>query len=144
MCDDSHHSENFSIPGAWLVSPIPFQSSAKFACSASGVFSRTLHTTTLNASGGRGLDDTSTGATYVGNLQDNQREGRGIWTHRDGTVYDGEWRVNEATGHGRLIRPMHGEYVGEFLSGLVHGDGTLTRVDGWQYDGKSGQVALRQ
>jgi len=31
---------------------------------------------------------------------------------------------------------MHGEYVGEFLSGLVHGDGTLTRVDGWQYDGK--------
>lgn len=70
------------------------------------------------------------GDKYVGEWQDNKRNGQGTYTFADGDKYVGEWKDNKRNGHGSFAFANGEKYVGEFKSGNYHGFGVLYAPDG--------------
>ena len=109
---------------------------------------------------GRGSIDFTSGASYVGGLDSEQRyEGHGKHTAADGTTYEGEWQAGAYHGKGTLRSADGSEYEGEwirsvrsgcgrsrlangdewsggFLDGAMVGRGTLCYADGRVYEGE--------
>lgn len=67
----------------------------------------------------------SAGLTYIGNFDNNNREGEGTLTsEKDDYIYDGQWHQNLKHGHGMEVSSS-GKYTGAFFRDLMHGEGTF-------------------
>jgi len=83
---------------------------------------------------GKGMEITSSGIIYVGELKNEKKEGKGIRTEPSGEFYDGEWKNDFKNGRG-IQSFKGGKYDGEWKDGLRHGRGTFYWVSGSKYDG---------
>ena len=78
----------------------------------------------------------ASGASYVGEWQNNQRNGQGTETYPNGDVYVGEWKDNKRNGQGTITYVNGATYVGEFKDDKRNGQGTFTFADGPTYVGE--------
>ena len=78
----------------------------------------------------------ASGASYVGEWQNNQRNGQGTETYPNGDVYDGEYKDSKRNGQGTITYANGDIYVGEFKDDKRNGQGTFTFADGPTYVGE--------
>jgi S1-C subfamily serine protease len=75
------------------------------------------------------------GNEYVGEFQNDKRNGQGTFTYADGEEYVGGWKNNNEHGQGTFTYADGDEYVGGWKNGKKHGQGTYTYTDGDKYVG---------
>ncbi|GAB5371810.1 hypothetical protein AAMO2058_001611700 [Amorphochlora amoebiformis] len=74
---------------------------------------------------GTGVEVYSDGLTrYEGMFENGVRHGKGKLLYRTGAMYIGNWKNGQKEGRGRHKNAI-GEYVGEFVKGKRHGKGTM-------------------
>ena len=81
--------------------------------------------------------------TFVGKRVDGKKKGEGTLTLANGDKYVGEWDNDLKNGHGIFTyRDSGSSYVGEFKDGSLHGQGTYTLANGANYigDWKNGKM----
>jgi serine/threonine protein kinase len=83
-----------------------------------------------------GTVTTSDGAKYIGEIQDNKRNGLGTYTWPDGEKYVGEFKDDTRNGLGMYTWPDGEKYVGEFREDQPNGQGTGTSPEGEKYVGE--------
>ncbi len=74
----------------------------------------------------------SNGATYIGEVIGNQRDGKGVYIH-NGIKLSGDW-LNDFLTYGKMECSAFC-YEGEFVNNMRHGKGVETTPDGNRYDG---------
>ena len=79
---------------------------------------------------GQGTLTFPTGGKYVGEFQDGNYNGQGTYTYPDGSTYVGEWKDDKTHGQGTFAFDSGAKYVGEYKDGKRHGQGTYTYADG--------------
>ena len=89
-----------------------------------------------NKKNGRGMDTYSSGAKYVGEFKDDEKHGQGTYTYNDGANYVGEFEKGEKSGKGTYTFKSGQKYVGDFKAGNFHGQGTTTYPNGTKYVGE--------
>jgi len=77
----------------------------------------------------------SNGNKYVGEWQNNKRNGQGINTWADGEKYVGEWQNDKRNGQGNNTWANGEKHVGLYKNDLRHGQGTYTYANGDTYEG---------
>jgi len=75
------------------------------------------------------------GNKYVGEWQNNKRNGQGINTWADGEKYIGEWQNDKRNGQGNNTWANGEKHVGLYKNDLRHGQGTYTHANGDTYEG---------
>ncbi|MDG1947876.1 MAG: trypsin-like peptidase domain-containing protein [Amylibacter sp.] len=75
------------------------------------------------------------GNKYVGEWQNNKRNGQGINTWADGEKYIGEWQNDKRNGQGNNTWANGEKHVGLYKNDLRHGQGTYTYANGDTYEG---------
>ena len=75
------------------------------------------------------------GNKYVGEWQNNKRNGQGINTWADGEKYVGEWQNDKRNGQGNNTWANGEKHVGLYKNDLRHGQGTYTYANGDTYEG---------
>ncbi|WP_443641055.1 trypsin-like peptidase domain-containing protein [Candidatus Njordibacter sp. Uisw_039] len=66
------------------------------------------------------------GDVYVGEWKDNEKNGQGTYTHANGDKYVGEYKDDKRTGQGTYTWPNGDKYVGEYKDDKRTGQGTFT------------------
>ena len=66
---------------------------------------------------------------YVGQLKDNDLQGKGTLTWPDGNVYAGDWMEGQRHGSGKFVWKNGTEYIGDWRNDKSTGKGTYTWVD---------------
>ena len=84
---------------------------------------------------GRGTFTDENG-TYTGGWKDMLRDGQGTETYKDGTTYTGEWKGGEWNGHGSMKDGDGTTYIGEFKDNVASGRGIETDAEGNAYTGE--------
>ena len=80
--------------------------------------------------------DYQNGGKYVGEVQNDKRNGQGTYTFASGNKYVGAWKDGKQNGQGTYTYANGDKYVGEFKDGLSHGQGTYTYANGDKYVGE--------
>ncbi|MDC0983179.1 trypsin-like peptidase domain-containing protein [Amylibacter sp.] len=75
------------------------------------------------------------GNKYVGEWQNNKRNGQGINTWADGEKYIGEWQNDKRNGQGNNTWANGEKHVGLYKNDLRHGQGTYRYANGDTYEG---------
>ncbi|MDC0604601.1 trypsin-like peptidase domain-containing protein [Amylibacter sp.] len=75
------------------------------------------------------------GNKYIGEWQNNKRNGQGINTWADGEKYIGEWQNDKRNGQGNNTWANGEKHVGLYKNDLRHGQGTYTYANGDTYEG---------
>jgi hypothetical protein len=83
-----------------------------------------------------GLYEWENGDKYVGEWQNNNRNGQGTYTHVSGNKYIGEFKDNKRNGQGTFIWADGDKYVGEYKNNEQNGQGTYTWTNGDKYVGE--------
>lgn len=73
---------------------------------------------------------------YVGQVRNNQANGRGVAILNTGSRYDGEWKANKRHGEGTFYWPDGEYYVGSYLDDQRNGLGTYFWPNGEKYVGQ--------
>ena len=72
---------------------------------------------------------------YIGDWQDDARQGYGIETFDDGSRYEGQFTADAKTGKGKFSWKDGSTYDGEFVEGRLEGFGEYSWYDGRHYAG---------
>ena len=99
-------------------------------CPSSGYFHNCYGTYTF------GANSKWAGDKYVGDGQNDTRDGQGTYTFANGDIYVGEYKDNKKHGQGTFTWTNGAKYVGEYKDGKRHGQGTFTFADGDIYVGE--------
>jgi len=88
-----------------------------------------------------GSNTFSSGSVYVGEYQNNKRNGQGTFifgpnSEWAGDKYIGEYKDNKKHGLGKYFYLEGDKYEGEFKEGYYHGQGIYTYPDGEKYEGE--------
>lgn len=75
------------------------------------------------------------GAFYLGEVDNDQMEGRGCFVSENGLIYSGEFKNGKSEGFGTGIRTNF-YYVGDWKNGKMEGKGTILWKDGRKYVGE--------
>uniref|UniRef100_A0A7S3YIQ0 Uncharacterized protein n=1 Tax=Heterosigma akashiwo TaxID=2829 RepID=A0A7S3YIQ0_HETAK len=85
---------------------------------------------------GTGVKVSHLGDKYVGEYQEDQRQGYGVYTWPNGDRYEGEWQNNLMEGLGIKYFFVSGEsYDGEWQGSKAHGMGTKYFANGDRHEG---------
>ena len=84
---------------------------------------------------GLGLNQWSSGATYVGGWSWDMLHGQGTYVWASGSSYTGDYVNDERTGKGTYTWADGDSYTGDFVDGDHTGKGTYTWADGDSYTG---------
>ena len=80
-----------------------------------------------------------TSTKYIGDWNENLKEGFGIQIYKNGNKYEGLWQANKRHGQGTYWRAESGklrrEYTGDWVEDKRHGRGTFFYKNGDRYDG---------
>ena len=76
------------------------------------------------------------GATYVGEMKNDQPNGYGTQTYPDGAKFEGQFVDGKREGQGTMDFPDGRRYVGQWKENMFYGQGTLTFPDGSKYVGE--------
>ena len=83
---------------------------------------------------------TSNGDVFIGEFQNNMRNGTGTYTHADGSVYVGEYFNDLAHGNGTYTYSDGSVHIGKYTDGEQTGNGTYTFGEGnWKGDVYEGE-----
>ena len=84
---------------------------------------------------GKGTYKFPSGSTYTGDIKFGLRNGFGTYTSSDGIIYEGEWINGRKEGKGKIIK---GDitFEGTFKNGLIDGSGKLYWSNGNMYEGE--------
>ena len=83
-----------------------------------------------------GFYEWENGDKYVGEWQNDNRNGQGTYTHVSGNKYIGEFKDNKRNGQGTFIWADGDKYVGEYKNNEQNGQGTYTWANGDKYVGE--------
>ena len=75
------------------------------------------------------------GSVYIGEWNNDLKEGKGILTFQDGSKYEGYFVNDLPKGKGRLIHTNGDIYEGEFQDYKPEGYGKLIKNNGFIYEG---------
>jgi hypothetical protein len=75
-------------------------------------------------------------AEYRGWMRDGQTDGHGSYRDITGASYEGDWQRGQMEGRGRLRLPGGDEYVGQMRGGKADGLGRYTDVTGEIFEGR--------
>lgn len=67
---------------------------------------------------------------YIGDFQNNRREGKGVWIYATGARYTGDFKDGKPSGQGTYSYPNGSKYVGAFRDGKFNGEGVLYAANG--------------
>jgi hypothetical protein len=73
---------------------------------------------------------------YVGEFEDDKRNGVGTYTFANGDKYVGEFKDGMYNGQGTLTLGNGNTYIGQFKDGMFNGQGTYTLANGDKYVGE--------
>ena len=76
------------------------------------------------------------GDKYIGEWQNDKRNGRGTYTYAGGNKYLGEWQNGKKSGQGTFTWANGEKYVGAWETGERNGQGTYTWANGEKYVGQ--------
>lgn len=76
-----------------------------------------------------------TGAVYVGQWLNGERDGLGVQSWPDGSRYEGEWKNNKASGHGKLTHSDGDTYEGGWADDMANGHGFYSHSNGARFEG---------
>ena len=81
-------------------------------------------------------------AVYIGDWDEDVRQGYGIEQFEDGSRYEGAFSADSKTGKGKFSWKDGSAYDGDFIEGRLEGFGTYAWYDGRKYSGlwKSGKM----
>ena len=77
-----------------------------------------------------GAYDFPSGNNYVGQWENNKKNGQGIFSWTFGDKYVGQWKDDKMNGQGTFTFPSGSKYVGAFKDGNYNGFGTLYNANG--------------
>ena len=76
------------------------------------------------------------GDKYVGEFNENKKNGQGTYIFAQGNKYVGSYKDDEYHGLGTFTYVNGNKYIGEFKEGEMHGQGTFTFANGDKYVGE--------
>ena len=82
---------------------------------------------------------------YIGEFENNKKNGQGTYNRNDGSKYTGEWRDGNRHGLGTQIYSSGAKYIGEFEGDEKHGQGSWYLPNGdkfegeWKFDERNGE-----
>ena len=76
------------------------------------------------------------GNLYIGEISNNQKNGKGKMIYKDGITYIGEWKNNKYHGSGILTSLDGAKFIGEYQNGYKHGVGTYIFPSGDKFIGE--------
>ena len=85
-----------------------------------------------NKRNGQGTYTWANGDKYIGEQRNDKREGQGTYTWADGEIYVGEWRNDKKNGKGTTTYIYGDQYIGEYKNDKKDGQGTYIYADGYK------------
>jgi len=85
---------------------------------------------------GKGIKKCTSGDVYIGNLVNDNYQGKGVLFYTDGRTYSGSFQNNLPEGNGIMQSPGGSIYIGNFKNGMYEGDGVLLQGNGRRWEGK--------
>lgn len=76
------------------------------------------------------------GEKYIGEWQNDERNGHGTYTYANGNKYVGDYKDNKKNGQGTFTWASGAEYVGEFKDDKRNGQGSYSFTNGAEYVGE--------
>jgi len=89
-----------------------------------------------NKKNGYGIEKYNDGSQYEGNFLNNLKSGKGIYKFQNGEIYEGNFENDLYNGEGKYFWSNGGrKYEGEFKNGVINGKGIYTYDDGTIFNG---------
>ncbi|PFH34275.1 MORN repeat-containing protein [Besnoitia besnoiti] len=76
------------------------------------------------------------GETYEGSFKLNECDGEGVWTDGKGNTFEGQWRKNRINGAGKFTHADGSVYEGQWKDDVKNGEGKETWGDGTVFEGE--------